>query len=68
MNTYICIANGLGANQRYVGYFSKSLHPEEVNSAGYHDSQACFGILKTHVVLSYQWQVFCKQPVKYVTL
>ena len=30
--------------------------------------RACLGGLKTHVILSYQWQVFCKQPVKYVTL
>ena len=60
--------NGQGAKQRYVDYFASSLYPQEVKFGCYHGSGACLGGSKTHVVLSYQWQVFCKQPVKYVTL
>ena len=52
--------NGLGAKWRYVGYFGSSLHPREEKFGCYHGSKACLGDLKSHVVLSYQWQVFCK--------
>ena len=56
----INIDNGLGAKWRYVGYFGSSLHPREEKFGCYHGSKACLGDLKSHVVLSYQWQVFCK--------
>ena len=68
--TALSITYSLGAKQRYVGYFARSLHPPppEVNFGCYYGSGACLGGLKTHVVLGYQWQVFCKQPVQYVPL
>ena len=52
--------DGLGAKWRYVGYFGSSLHPREEKFGCYHDSKACLGDLKSHVVLGYQWQLFCK--------
>ena len=54
------IISGLGAKWRYVGYFASSLHPWEEKFGCYHGSKACLGDLKSHVILSYQWQVLCK--------
>ena len=34
--------------------------PREEKFGCYHGSKACLGDLKSDVVLSYQWQVFCK--------
>ena len=34
--------------------------PEKRNLAAIMAQKACLGDLKSHVVLSYQWQVFCK--------
>ena len=51
---------GLGVKWRYMGYFGSSLHPREEKFGCYHDSKACLGDLKSYVVLSDQWQIFCK--------
>ena len=52
----------------YVDEFSSLLHPREEKFSCYYGSRAYLGDLKSYDVLSYQWQVFRKWPVKYVIL
>ena len=59
---------GLGAELRYMGYFSSLLHPQEENLGYYFQSGTCLGALENHVLLSFLWSMFCKWPVINITL
>ena len=47
----------------YMGYFASLLHPQEEKLIYYFQLGTCFGAIKTHVLLSFLWSIFCKWPV-----
>ena len=59
---------GLGTKLRYMDYFTSLLHPQEEKIGYYFQSEACFGALEIHVLLSFLWSIFCKWLVINVTL
>ena len=57
--------NSVGAKSQI---FSSVAPPQEENLGHYFQSGTCLGALKTHVLLSFLWSIFCKRPVTNVTL
>ena len=52
----------------HAGYFAILLNPQEENICYYFQLGTCIRGLKTHILLSFLWSVFCKWPVIYDTL
>ena len=57
----------VGAKLRYMGYFASLLHPPGRKSWLLFSVKDMSWGLKTHVLLSFLWSIFCKWPVINVT-